>query len=142
MADTFRYAYLVQMKKTLKKVRKLQLVSTGPLTIAQSPVRPAAFISNGADTERDFSPFPNTDGDEDAKVTSLIRLYSNPEDEELALDQEQLIQDLIDQVKADFDVFTALSPKVYIEGILVLNDPILDLQSDLSIVTLGVDYHN
>ena len=130
------------MKKTLKKVKKLQLVSTGPITIAQSPLRPAALTSNGSDTERDFRPLPNTDGSEDAKVQSFIRLYSNPEDEELALDQEQLIQDLIDQVKADFDVFTALSPKVYIEGIIVLSDPILDLQSDLSIVTLGVDYHN
>lgn len=130
------------MEKTLGKVTKLRLVSTGPLTIAQSPVRPSVFVSNGSDRERDFSPFPNTDGDEDIKVEAFIRLYSDEKDENLAKDQELLIQDVIDQMKSDFDVFTALTPRVYIEAVSVISDPIIALQQDLSIVTLGVDYHN
>ena len=142
MAATVRHVFLVQMELTLEKVTKLKLVSTGPLTIAQSPLRPAAFIANGPDLNRDFSPFPNTEGSEDAKVRSFLRIYSSRDDEDLALDQEQLIQDVIDEVKADFDVFTALTPKVYIEGIFVISDPIIDLQQDLAIVTLAVDYHN
>ena len=142
MAQTVRHVFLVQMEKTLGKVKKIKLVSSSPQTVAQAPERPAAFISNGPDLKRDFRPFPNTDGSEDAKVRGFIRLYSNQEDGNLAKDQEELIQDVVNQIKSDFDVFTALTPKLYIEGVFVISDPIIDLQQDLSIVTLAVDYHN
>lgn len=57
-------------------------------------------------------------------------------------DLEQLIQDVIEQIKTDWETFKGLTPNVYITNVMVINDPVIDLQQDLSIVTLAVDYHD
>ena len=137
----FRKIALEQFQTSLTELVSgtLKEVSMDPKSIQNFAAFPSVFIAQGADVQYEYEGVPGNDRRFRGQI--LIRVYANPDDESLIEDLLDVIQAIDDKIDGAMATFQGLSTPIYlVTPARIIDDPLIDLQRDLSEVTLAVDY--
>jgi len=143
MADGIRKAALKQTISSLENVSKLQEVFLRPTALESITKWPVAVVGVGQDERAIYVQWVG--GSEDKELIGVIEidLVTDQDDEELIYDLLDLVDDVEVKIGADFAVFKALTPAVYLMSPVMLDeDPIIDVERELTAVRVRFTYHN
>lgn len=144
VAPSVNKVALGQMATTLAKLvtaTVLKSVHTEPTALMQTPELPAAWFVPGIDDQK-YVGIPGND--EEIYGSIEIYLYANLVGANQTVPQDMM--DIVDAVRAqittDIADFRALTPRVYITAVPMLEKPDVDMFGNRAIAKLAVKYHN
>lgn len=143
MADGIRKIALKQTVDSLGNVAKLRDIFLRPTALESITKWPVAVVGVGQDERSTYVRWVG--GSEDKELIGVIEidLVTDQDDEELIYDLLDLVDDVETRIGADFALFKALTPSVYLNSPVMLDeDPIIDIERELTAVRCRFTYHN
>lgn len=100
---------------------------------------PYIWLKLGADDERDIAGTLTSDKGLVA-ASVLIRIVHKEGNASVSEDLEDVVEAVVDELVGAMGTFRALTPAVHVVDVSVIADPDIDIERDIGIATVGLDF--